>query len=69
MSFKSALAATALAVSSTTSALAIRTPAQAADGCGHGWNYSHSYSGCVVKGHLRPAYIPRSRRNAPIYRR
>ena len=69
MNFKSALAATALAVISTTSALAISTPAQAADGCGRGWRYSHSYGGCVVKRHRRPVYVPVSRRYSPIYRR
>ena len=69
MNFKSALAATALAVISTTSALAISTPAQAADGCGRGWRYSHSYRGCVVKRHLRPVYVPVSHRYSPIYRR
>ena len=69
MNFKSALAATALAVVGTTSALAISTPAQAADGCGRGWRYSHSYRGCVVKRHLRPVYVPVSRRYSPIYRR
>ncbi|KZR77881.1 EMI domain-containing protein [Prochlorococcus marinus] len=69
MNFKSALAATALAVISTTSAMAISTPAQAADGCGRGWRYSHSYRGCVLKRHLRPVYVPVSRRYPPIYRR
>ena len=69
MNFKSALAATALAVISTTSALAISTPAQAADGCGRGWRYSQSYRGCVLKRHVRPVYVPVSRRYPPIYRR
>ena len=69
MNFKSALAGTALTLISTTSVLAISTQAQAADGCGRGWRYSHSYRGCVVKRHLRPVYVPVSRRYAPIYRR
>ncbi len=42
MNIKSALAAMALAVISTTSALAISFTAQAADGCDRGWSYSHS---------------------------
>ena len=69
MNFKSALAATALAVISTSSALAISTPAQTADGCVRGWRYSHSYRGCVVKRHRRAVYVPVSRRYSPIYRR
>ena len=69
MDFKSAHAATALAVISTSSALAISTPAQTADGCVRGWRYSHSYRGCVVKRHRRAVYVPVSRRYSPIYRR
>ena len=67
MNFKSALAGTALTLISTTSVLAISTQAQAADGCGRGWRYSHTYRGCVVNRHVQPVYVPVSHPYAPIY--